>query len=241
MGLLDDGSTVSWNYANHGRLEGAVKLPLNGVGYYVPQRWASRGLNWGTDEMIALIQFAGRQMSVHGKFAVGDIALKHGGPSAWHRSHQTGRDVDLVMYAKRKTGEPVESRSMHRFDENGKGPGDLIFDVERNWLLVKALIYNPVARVQYIFVSEELKQHLLDFARASGEHKDTIALAEYLLRQPSDSSPHADHFHVRIMCATSDMAVGCKDYGDLGWRKKHDKYDRLLPKRAPGRLVASNE
>ena len=33
----------------------------------------------------------------------------------------------------------------------------------------------------------------------------------YPFSQPSDSSPHDDHFHVRLYCAPDDLPYGCAD------------------------------
>ena len=110
------------------------------------------------------------------------------------------------------------------------------FDVERNWYLVRSIIENPIVSVQYIFVFDPLKQMLLDHAGAIGEPPDVIEQASYLLHQPGDSAPHDDHFHVRLYCAKSDRAVGCRDRGVLRWTKKDRKY--LHRPRAAGVPVA---
>jgi len=198
---MDDGTSVSWGRGNGGKLLNAARLPVSGEGYRIPQRWADRGLNYGTDEMVSLIAYLGRRMSAEfpgAKLAVADISPEHGGRSAWHRSHQSGRDVDLLFFAVDGQGRPVRLEGMPTFqpdgstkpgvDDAGNPIGVIYFDVERNWYLVRSLIENPVARVQYMFVYDPLKQLLLDHARAMGEPPDIIELASYILHQPSDSA-----------------------------------------------------
>jgi hypothetical protein len=38
--------------------------------------------------------------------------------------------------------------------------------------------------------------------------------ARVTLRQPGDSSPHADHFHIRFYCGLEERLRGCVDTGE---------------------------
>jgi penicillin-insensitive murein endopeptidase len=273
-GLVDDGTSVSYGPSNRGKLINPAQLPARGDGWVIPSRWARRGLNYGTDELVALIIHAGRSIGVHSpgvELAVADLSRRRGGPSAWHRSHQTGRDVDLLFFATDDQGNPVRMESMPRFAADGlavqtvgqaprqtprqttvkasvQAPGGaapqtavLRFDVERNWLLIRALLRNPIAEVQYIFVYEPLKRLLIEHARASGEPDELIAQASFVLHQPGDSLPHDDHFHVRIYCSPSDRMMGCTDRGVLRWTKKFYKYgsQRAVHNAAPAAMRAA--
>ena len=238
-GVMDDGTSLSHGSSNDGRLLGAAKLPTSGSGYWIPALWKRRGLNYGTDELIAVIEYAGKKLAAQypgARFGVADLSRRHGGRSAWHRSHQSGRDADLLFLATDKRGKPVINSSMRDFYANGttrparvapawrQTPSVLRFDIERNWYLVKTLIENPIAPIQYIFVADWLKQLMLDHAEARGEPHGLIVAAGYILHQPGDSAPHDDHYHVRILCATSDRDAGCSDRGWLRWAKKDSKY-----------------
>lgn len=255
-GLVDDGSSISYGPSNRGKLINPAQLPASGEGYVIPSRWARRGLNFGTDELVALIIHAARHISGErpgAELAVADLSRRRGGPSAWHRSHQTGRDVDLLFFATNDQGNPVRMESMPHFRADGTAllaaesqparPDSpvLRFDVERNWLLVRALLQNPIAEVQYIFVYEPLKQMLLDHARQSGEPDAIIAQASFILHQPGDSLRHDDHFHVRIYCSQSDRMMGCYDRGVLRWTKKFYKYgsERAVRSAAPAAMRAA--
>ncbi|ACY17284.1 penicillin-insensitive murein endopeptidase [Haliangium ochraceum] len=244
-GLLDDGTSISYGPSNGGKLIRPALLPERGEGFVVPERWATRGLRYGTDELVSLVVYAGREMarlSPGAELAVADLSLLRGGPSAWHHSHQTGRDVDLLFFVRESDGSPRVMRNMAGFDDDGvarvpsgrwddgRTPEDesireLRFDAERNWLLVRTLVENPIAPVQFLFISDPLKQLLIDHARALGEPEALIQRASYLLHQPGDSLPHNDHIHVRIYCAPSDRVHGCRDRGMLRWVKKDYKYD----------------
>lgn len=235
--MFDDGTSVSWGRTNGGRLVNARLLPRRGDGYWIPPRWADRGLNYGTDEMIRLLVYLGRRMSREypgAELGVADISPERGGRSAWHGSHQSGLDVDLLFFEVDHRGRPVRSSAMLHYAEDGSvavgdGPqsasaGVRYFDVERNWYLVRSVIENPIARVQYIFIFDPLRQMLLDHATAIGEPPDIVLEASYLLHQPGDSAPHDDHFHIRIFCANTDRMIGCRDRGNLRWTKKDRKY-----------------
>jgi hypothetical protein len=128
----------------------------------------------------------------------------------------------------------VRSDTMHKHNANGIQIGATVpeqalrFDVAANWHLVAALLDNPIAEVQYIFIQDDLRQSLLDFAGMSGVDPSLIARASYTLMQPGDSAPHDDHMHVRIFCPKSDFAFGCVDFGQMRWHKRDYKYDRRI-------------
>lgn len=249
-GLVIEEESVSWG-GRVGVLFEPVELPEEGVGYWVPPRWAERGLLYGTDELVSMVVYAGRE--VHRRlpgavFGVADLSLSGGGPSRWHRSHQSGRDVDLIFLVQGGDGERVRVDRMHRYKadgavrtESGLEPGapQLYFDDRANWILVRALIDNPIAEVQWIFISDALKQRLLDYARAAGEPEELIQRAAYLLHQPTDSLAHDDHMHVRIYCPPSDLARGCRDFGVLRWVERDYKYERRVERDGPADHLAS--
>ena len=249
--VVDDGSSLSFGDPREGVLINPARLPASGLGFYAPDRWERRGLRYGVDELISLIVWTGRELDrAHpgAAFAVADLSKPGGGPSAWHRSHQHGRDVDIVFITRSRSDRPQRPDEMRRFAASGVVIGrggepvapepDVYFDVKRNWTLIKLLLSNPISDVQYIFVSDDLKQTLIDHAVASGEPADLIARAGYLLHQPSDSMAHDDHFHVRIYCPQNDLDYGCRDRGAVRWLKKVYKYDRPVARHGFSRLVA---
>src|SRR5262249_46169576 len=150
---------------------------------------------------------------------------RRGGPSAWHKSHQTGRDGDVLFFATGADGGPAPPPSaMARFGDDGLASDGRRFDVARNWLLVRALLDDPAVEVQFLFISTGLRQMLLDHAVALGEPADLVERAAAVLLQPGDAPPHDDHLHVRIYCPASDRTLGCRDRGPYRWLKKGYKY-----------------
>ena len=150
-------------------------------------------------------------------FLLADLSRMRGGGSEHHRSHQSGRDVDLVLFYTDLAGKPLVNDTMHVFGDDGVAIGAAVkLDVERTWAVVRALVTSTEAEVQRIFFYEPLALVLLDHARAIGEPDLIVERARAVLRQPGDSAKHNDHMHVRIFCPEADIPYGCVDAGDLG-------------------------
>jgi penicillin-insensitive murein endopeptidase len=230
LGGVSDGSSLARGYVNGGVLERGLRLPKKGDGYLIPALWQKRGNNFGTEELVGVIVRAARRVSFEHPGAVlyvADLSPERGGRTQWHKSHQNGRDVDLLFFARTGDGSDAPLPSgMTRFGADGKALGgkDLVLDLERNWALVRALLEDPAVDVQYIFVYSPIRQLLIDHARAAGEDKALVDRAEAIMTQPAEALPHDDHFHVRIYCPRNDVALGCRDRGPLRWFKKTYKY-----------------
>jgi penicillin-insensitive murein endopeptidase len=248
-GGLTDFSSVSVGTFNAGLLRRGARLPPRGEGYLIPPLWQARGANYGTDELVAMIERAAARVAREypgAQLGLGDLSLRGGRDSELHRSHRAGRDADLIFYAVDERGRPVAPvNSMPRYgtdDRRARPPGPqehgVVYgpfsprwlDLPRTWALVRALLEDPEAEVQYLFCHERIRQQLLAHARAIGDDEALIGRAEALLRQPSDSAVHDDHLHLRIHCADDDRAYGCLDRGPMRWWKKRWKY---MPPRAP--------
>jgi penicillin-insensitive murein endopeptidase len=246
LGGVNDGTSLSRGAVNGGRLENGVRLAKQGDGYLIPPLWQARGNNFGTDELVSAIVRTARRLS--GEFPgttlyVADLSPERGGRTQWHRSHQSGRDVDLIFFIKKADGTMSGVPSgMVRFGPDGKplGGAGFEFDVAKNWALVRTLLEDPGVDVQYLFVSSPLRQMLLDHAAAQGEPKPLVDRAAAVMTQPAEALPHDDHFHLRIYCAKNDLELGCKDRGPLRWFKKTYKYlrDRALVDEQPEPALA---
>jgi len=181
-------------------------MPPKGAGWRIPETWLRRGLTFGTSSLIGLVKKVARRVAgtlPGSTLYVADISFPRGGRSAWHRTHREGRDVDLLFYALDREGRPAPPpEQMIPFDELGLSPdGELIFDFERNWALVRALIDDP--RVEKIFVAPWVEELLLAFAREQEEAAALVARAQVILATPGRVEPHDDHFHVRVGCLAS--------------------------------------
>jgi penicillin-insensitive murein endopeptidase len=221
LGVVTDGSSVSYGKPNHGYLMDGVKLPDAGPGYTTRDVWSQRGNRYGTDELIALLKGVSKRMKKKVKdvrLVVADLSGGAGGEKKeFHRSHQNGRDVDLLYYMRDAEGKPFEADAMHKFDKNGvaaDGSGIRV-DIPRTWLLVKDLLTANEAYVQYIFMFRPIAEQVIAYAEQQKEPAELIARARVACKQPGDSAPHNDHMHVRVYCAATDRQFGCIDIGPL--------------------------
>jgi penicillin-insensitive murein endopeptidase len=115
-------------------------------------------------------------------------------------------------------GAPVESPGFIHVGPDGlawdeKGNRFLRFDVERTWFLVKTLIEDPDARIQWVFANRNVEAILLEWARARGEPGETLARAMDVMLEPHPGGPHDDHVHVRTACTPEEVASGCEPTG----------------------------
>jgi len=244
--LFGDGTSVSMGTSNAGALRRGVLLPPIGDGYVVPPTWVTRGSSFGTDELVdALVRSSRvvRREQPGGTLGIADLSPRGGGETLKHKSHENGRDVDLIYFAIDARGRPLrpadamikfgpDGASLPWFKEHpedpppqaGWAPTPRRFDVARNWALVKALLEDPEVEVQWIFIADHLRQMLLDYARQQNESCDLVDLAEWVMHRPTDSQPHDDHMHVRVLCDPADREFGCVDRAPVRWWKKHYKY-----------------
>jgi penicillin-insensitive murein endopeptidase len=218
-------------------------LPFDGDGYTVPVPWRERHSNYGTEELVGVLVRAARAVQrtfPGGVAAVGDLSRRGGGASVEHKSHQNGRDVDVFYYAIDREGRPVRpGDALVRFNSDGRAvkwspphgvraPARAVpgyrFDAPRNWAFIRALLTDPEAEVQWIFIERSLGAELIRRAAESGEDPALLARAAFIMHQPSDAEAHDDHMHIRLYCDPADRGLGCTDRGPVRWWKKLWKY-----------------
>lgn len=131
---------------------------------------------------------------------VHDLGLEGGGPIDDHRSHQSGRDVDLTYYQRRGCADdgcplgPVDPRGV---------------DVRHQWMLLREWLRRGDAEA--IYVDYELQRPLYEEARRRGA---TSAELERYFQYPRGRRHregiirhfpnHRDHLHVRFACERSE-------------------------------------
>ncbi len=235
---LGDGTSLSLGIPARGLLHKGVAVPERSEGLYQPPAWRARGHYYGTEELVGAIVRAARRVRERHPDAVlylGDLSPKGGGSSRLHRSHQNGRDADLIFYARTPQGAlaaPPETMPRYRDDGTLRPPAKKSkepqpsarrFDPALTWALVEALLTDPEAEVQWLFISSGLRAQVLEAARRAGADAALVEEAEVVLSQPGDSLPHDDHLHLRIYCPGADRLLGCADFGPVRWLKKHLK------------------
>ena len=208
------------------------------AGVPVPDRadglraYRDRERRHGTPRLAQIVQetaawFAGRFDDA--EVYVGDLSARSGGKVGGHHSHRSGRDVDLLFFTQSATGSVGRRARALKFGADGLAVGvnpPIRLDLERNWALVEHLLETYPQDVQWIFVSHGVKTVLLAYALAAGASLDTVERALSVLHQPSDSTPHDDHFHVRLYCAPDDLPYGCADIPPI-WPWVRRTYDGM--------------
>lgn len=217
LGVISDGTSVSIGRSNKGKVVDGVRCD-RGEGFIVPKKWRERGNRYGTDELVDMIVGLGRRLHGPTRLAVADLSMRGGGLARpWHRSHQSGRDVDLIYYVRDAQGKPFEPEEMYVFNAEGvetTGTG-ITIDFPRTWKLVRELVTAPEATVQRVFMYEPFALKLLEHAASIGEPELLVARARKALKQPSDSAKHDDHIHVRVFCSPTDIMMGCENGGPM--------------------------
>ncbi len=176
--------------ANNGSLSGGVQLPA-GPGYIV--RNAKR--SYGTAQTVGLIMDTlgayAKQYPKGPKFSVGDLSVQNGGKLTPHLSHQSGRDVDITY--------------LHK---TAKTNGTSV-DIEKNWFVLEHFL--KTKKIQYIFMDYDLQKYFYDYAKAQGYSESQLkSMIQYPNGKKSyfaiirHSKGHADHMHVRFVCAETD-------------------------------------
>jgi penicillin-insensitive murein DD-endopeptidase len=234
-----------------GHLQNAALLPERGPGFrHHPDKAPDR--RYGTTELVTAVVRAAAQVEQTlpgSELSIGDIGLERGGPLQGHASHQNGRDVDIMFFLLDAQGEPRPGHGVP-FDLKGEGHDykkldvaeddvPVRIDIPRTWKFAEALVSDPNAHIQRIFVAEHVRNLLLDHARSISAPDTAIARFAFITCQPS--SPHDDHFHIRFFCSADDIAKGCTDRPPLyPWQQAYleglgvkAKYAKPLPKTGP--------
>ena len=184
--------------ASDGSLIDGRALPESGPG------WVHKGSRpYGTDETVLLLAWAitevGRNFPGTVAVVIGDLSQEGGGRVPPHKSHRSGRDVDVGYYLR-------DNEAMRGFVK--ATPDDI--DGEKTWFLLERLIMT--GQVKYLFVDYRLQRVLYEAALDSGwSTEDLEPVFEYpersRKRRPliSHVSGHANHFHLRFRCAPEDQ------------------------------------
>lgn len=184
--------------AHNGHLANGIQAS-NGPGY----RLRDRGRAWGTAETLRWLNSGFRAVLRHfprsPTVMVHDISHQHGGRMGGHKSHQSGRDVD-IMYYQRSCRDDV--------CRIGKvSPANL--DAKRQWRMLESWVKQD--RAEFVFVDYSLQEPLYRAAKAAGASRAELSAWFQWPRGATASAGiirhvpnHADHLHVRFACPKDD-------------------------------------
>lgn len=186
---------VSKGRPQRGRVIDPVELPES--------RCYTRGKPermWGSSHAITQLRRGiarlRHEKGYRGEIVVGAISLEGGGEFPPHRSHQSGRDVDIRLpllpgLASRRSPHPDE------------------VDWVATWALVDALLAG--GEVSVVFLESKLQRRLYEAARWEGASHER--LGELLQALDPDrlgtvirhADGHDGHLHVRFRCAPREL------------------------------------
>lgn len=192
----------SVGYPYSGKLLNGEKLP-RGPGY----TYGSRPNVYGTNETITtIIDVITTFRKKHPKapiIVIGNLSRPNGGRFDPHKSHQSGRDVD-VGYIHKKRFQPITR--MITTDAGNLEPG-------LTWSLIKSFLDTKTVDVMYI--DYEIQKVLYDWLKGKGVKK---RLLDKLFQYPKGrggagvirhEDGHYHHIHIRFKCPRGDEK--CKE------------------------------
>jgi murein endopeptidase len=180
--------SMSVGKANAGALVNGVQMPKG-------ERWQliDAPNAWGTretiDDLVRSINKVNEQFPSAPPLLIGHISGKHGGYLSPHKSHQSGRDVDIGYYY--RTASP-------RWFAWATADN---LDFDKTWALLKAAITGGL--VEMIFIDSSIQRLLSDYAAKHSEDEawlDTIFQVRSKSQRPiiRHVKGHATHIHIRF-------------------------------------------
>jgi len=170
-------------------------------GYAIRNRRRSYGTQTTVDALRGGFDAVAKRHPKGARVWVLDVSLPQGGPMKGHRSHQTGRDVDLTLYQK---GCGRRACMLRRVTPR-------TLDAEKQWALLSYWLRRGDA--QFIFIDYGLQKPLYAAARKAGATRKQLGqwfqyprkkkVRKGIIRHAPN---HADHLHVRFRCPRRDRS-----------------------------------
>ncbi|QED26846.1 hypothetical protein FRD01_06245 [Microvenator marinus] len=193
----EEGVSRSLGTANRGRLVNGEPLPP-GETYKIQYPHRAFGTYYAVSETVRVLDEFGERFPDAHPLLVGDMSFRIGRKIAPHKSHQSGRDVDITL--PRKTPPPDYRRFHHlRYKD---------IDLEQTFWLVKQFVDS--GHVEYIFLDKRWQRRLRNYAEEQGAPQEWLdKVFEYRSSRPGlamirHERGHHRHIHVRYRCQETD-------------------------------------
>lgn len=184
----------SIGYPYQGEIDNALPM-VDGPGRRITaERWKTWATRRTVDQLDHVLK---RWAEIEPKappVLIGNLSSREGGPLAPHKSHQSGRDVDLSYITKWNGTDRVTWQ--HVTADN--------LDAELTWRLLKLITRD--AEVEVIYMDRRIQKLLLEHAKRHGTIRNA-RLGNWLEVAGGSEQPlirhvagHQDHFHVRFAC-----------------------------------------
>lgn len=167
---------------------------VNGVPMPKSDKWIVQDPScaWGTQETIdSIARSIEKVFADHAgtpALAIGHISAKRGGHLSPHKSHQSGRDVDLGYYHS-----PPKSVFVRGTEQN--------LDLQRTYALIKTIVTET--QTDLVLVDTSIQRMLVKYALSHGEDEafvDRLFQVQNKHARPlvRHAHGHANHLHVRF-------------------------------------------
>lgn len=193
-------ASVSIGLPHAGRIENAMPM-MDGPGRIISaKRWKTWATRTTVRQLDAVLREWKREFPEAPPVLVGNLSSRHGGALDPHKTHQSGRDVDLGYILK------WDGKSAVRWQQADASN----FDAARTWALLQLLVRS--APVEVVFADRSVQRLLLEYARTHGVIRKS-RLGGWLQVAASDGRRslvrhvpgHRDHFHVRFACSAAEL------------------------------------
>lgn len=192
---IPDGA-ISRGHPNWGRLQGGIQVPESSLYTLRTPKHA-----YGSSHTLRVLQHSiaafRHETGYPGEVLVCSLSKRRGGKFRPHKSHQSGRDIDISLV-------PYPN-----FPQGEKASGGRV-DWAATWALMRQFI--ETGQITYIFLSYHLQPRLYEAAKAMGATDEEL---EAYIQWPHGrgrtnalirhSKGHDAHFHVRIKCSPDEL------------------------------------
>lgn len=182
---------------DRGRLANGIALPANDALYTIRNPKHSFASSHTIETLQRGVADFRRSTGFSRQILIADMSREGGGRFRPHRSHRSGRDVDIAL--------PMI------VDPSGKKPGTAgRFDWTATWRLIKSLV--ATGQVRFVFLSRSRQALLYRAAKADGASSEELQqLLEFPRRGRTPavvrhSRGHTSHMHVRFRCGPAETA-----------------------------------
>jgi murein endopeptidase len=185
---------MSVGYPDAGRLQQGVLIPENPALYTIRNVEHAFGSTHAIRVLQESIASFRSETGYDRPLLLWDMSTRKGGRFGPHRSHRTGRDIDIGL-PQRPEAVPYVTPPLEAVDW------------EATWLLVRSLIESD--QVRYIFLSRPQQAALYRAAKGCGAQREEL---ERLVQFPRTekvgivrhSPGHTGHLHVRFLCGAEE-------------------------------------
>jgi hypothetical protein len=187
------GGGLSVGRPHRGRLENGVKLPESEL-YTIRLPYQSYGTTLAVRNLQKAIATFRYRTAFAGEIVIGAMSRRTGRRLRPHKSHQSGRDVDIRLPAMPH----AQGKARLRSDD---------VDWHAAWALIEALVDTNAVRRIYLEASRQ--RRLRRAAKGMGASAERIAAVIGSTGIVRHSPGHTGHIHVRFRC--SQEAPRCRD------------------------------